>query len=125
MKFRQASAAEIASRDAGGLRGFVKATYDELVSCFGQPEIEVSDQSKVACEWKLLFGNDTAATIYSYQEMGMEKASIPQGYCRWHVGGASNRAVELVAGSLETSKFACLDDVSSPQPEPGTDDIPF
>ena len=71
------------------LQGYIETTYDELVNVFGQPTELEGD--KVTVEWILQFSDGTVATIYDWK-----LSKTPTGYYPWHIGGKSQRAVELV-----------------------------
>ncbi|SVB14296.1 uncharacterized protein METZ01_LOCUS167150 [marine metagenome] len=83
------------------LMGHVTTTYDKLVKTFGMPDLEPGD--KTTCEWHIefmVYDEDEGefpmyATIYDYKE-----DSTPYGEYRWHVGGHSNVAEELVHDAM-------------------------
>lgn len=81
-----------------GLQGYVHATYDELVSVFGEPDLR--DGDKVTAEWCLEFEDGTIATIYDWK-MG----ETPRGLYRWHVGGYDARAAWLVQTTLDWARL--------------------
>ena len=94
-------AAELRSAEFGGLRGYVTATYEDLVKVFGPPNSE-SDPDKVACEWLLIFGDDTVVSVYSYTDA---EPKIPKGLYQWHIGSTETRAVHYVAEALQRPDF--------------------
>lgn len=72
-----------------GLQGYVRATYDELVSIFGKPEY-MGDYDKITHQWVLNI-EGVIATIYDYKEnlnTGITEA--------WHIGGKQKIAERLV-----------------------------
>ena len=84
---------------AGGtcLQGYIGADYNVLCEILGAHSN--GDEYKVDAEWVLRFSDGTIATIYNYKdgknycgEDGLDVDDITE----WHVGGRSQRAVELV-----------------------------
>ena len=84
---------------AGGtcLQGYIDANYADLCEKLG-PHSN-GDEYKVDAEWVLRFSDGTIATVYNYKdgknycgEDGLDVDDITE----WHVGGRSQRAVELV-----------------------------
>lgn len=75
-----------------GLRGYLTATYDELVAAFGQP-LPPSPNGKVKAEWMLSDGA-TIATVYDYRS-----GVSPRRNTEWHVGGTDG-ANAVVAATL-------------------------
>jgi len=71
------------------LQGYIETTYDELVNVFGKPTKLRGD--KITVEWILQFSDGTVASIYDWKE-----SETPMGTYRWHIGGKSQRAVDLV-----------------------------
>jgi hypothetical protein len=71
------------------LQGYIETTYDELVSVFGEPTTLEGD--KVTAEWTIKFSDGTVATIYDWKQL-----ETPMEYYPWHIGGYTQRAVELV-----------------------------
>lgn len=74
-------------------KGYVTASYSELVEKFGNPDFGPNDRGgdKVTCEWALEFEDGTIATIYDWKEY-----DTPMGEHNWHVGGRDYQAVERV-----------------------------
>ena len=70
------------------LVGYVKATYEELVEAFGEPDY---DMDKSTAHWSIQAPNGTVATVYDYKNY-----SIPTGEYDWHVGGHTVAALLLV-----------------------------
>jgi hypothetical protein len=79
------------------LKGYVEATYVDLVEKFGYPPINNGD--KTNAEWWLDFRVEdgegdfeyVTAAIYDWKE-----PAIPGGKHRWHIGGRDWKAVECV-----------------------------
>jgi hypothetical protein len=71
------------------LRGYIKTTYDELVSVFGEPTKLKGD--KVNVEWTIKFSDGTVATIYDWK-----LSTVPMGVYNWHIGGFNQLAVDYV-----------------------------
>ena len=78
------------------LKGYLVASYDELVKAFGQP---VFGGDKVNVVWELQYEDGTVATIYDWKE-----PAVPMGRYAWHIGGKSQAAVDLVNDTF-TSVF--------------------
>ena len=75
-------------------QGCIETTYDELVKVFGEPtEFE---GGKVTVRWILQFSDGTVATIYDWKLL-----ETPMGVYNWHIGGMSQRAVELVTQTFD------------------------
>jgi hypothetical protein len=70
------------------LVGYVKATYEELVEAFGEPDY---DMDKSTVHWSIQAPNGCVATVYDYKNY-----SIPTGEYAWHVGGHTIAALLLV-----------------------------
>jgi hypothetical protein len=125
MKFRHVSWDEFKTRIGGAaLVGYVTATYDELLRCFGLPDELFGDIEKVACEWFLIFADGTGATIYSYGEITSKGHDIPEGPYRWHIGGACTAGVDRVAEVLGTRRYEYLPE-PPPRADGSFDSIPF
>ena len=87
------------------LRGKVMASYDTLVTVFGEPNLPASD--KVWNEWSLTFELGNIAedewdlvdvTIYDWKEVSPEDAR--RGKYMWHIGAKTHLGVELVYAAL-------------------------
>jgi hypothetical protein len=89
MKFTQADWTEA---NMTSLQGYMRATYNQLVSRFGEPD---GGGDKTTVEWVLKFEDGTVATIYDWKE-----CSTPMYEYDWHIGGKSKRAVTLVEQAL-------------------------
>ena len=83
------------------LQGEVDATYEELFETFGE-EHSNGDEFKVSCQWCIEFDCGTVATIYDwkrnpkYWDGGEHFTNVED----WHIGGTTQRAVELVEEAL-------------------------
>jgi hypothetical protein len=89
-----------ASIHGTSLRGYIIATFDELVDAFGQPDEGPDDSAdKITCCWRLEFEDGTVATIYDWKE-----ESTPYHRYDWHIGGKNSDAVEFVQQTLATSR---------------------
>ena len=86
--------------DASGtcFQGDVNATYAELISTFGKPEVGPNyyPDDEVTCEWVLQFKDGTVATVYDWKVYG----PTPMGIYHWHIGGHSPLAVRRVKEEL-------------------------
>jgi hypothetical protein len=80
------------------LKGYITASYDELVRVFGDPDVGPNDrnQDKVTCVWELTFGDGTVATIYDWKE-----GKTPMGKYSWHIGGRNNNAEHMIHSAFE------------------------
>jgi len=61
------------------LRGYVYATYDQLVEMFGQPR---DDIDKSSAHWAIRFDDGEVASIYDWKTQ-----VVPENMYRWHIGG--------------------------------------
>ena len=82
-----------ANTNGTSLKGYIRASYDQLVQVFGQPDVgpDDRDQDKVTCIWELTFNDGTVATIYDWKE-----GETPMGTYEWHIGGRNNNASTMV-----------------------------
>jgi len=87
-----------ANTNGTSLRGYIQASYDQLVQVFGEPDIGPDDrnQDKVTCVWELQFGDGTVATIYDWKE-----GETPMGTYRWHIGGRNTNAEHMIHSAFE------------------------
>ena len=92
MAFRKAT-----NQDVQGtcLQGSVTAKYCDLIRTFGEPHVLPDYEQKCAVEWRLVFPDETVATIYSCKTI-----HVPDGVYDWHVGGHCADAVEHIAHAL-------------------------
>lgn|SRR5574340_341333 len=98
MKFNTKNVAFQGSSCMGG----IDVSYLSIVACFGEPTGQ-GDGYKVDAEWRILFEDDTYATIYNYKDgknyCGAEGKDVTE-ITDWHIGGTSPRAAELVKAAL-------------------------
>lgn len=82
-----------------GFQGYLKTSYRELTNLLGAPTRFGSPDGKIQVEWVLRIGN-TVATIYDYKG----DCPLNEREARWHIGGKTKDAVEMVAAltGLET-----------------------
>jgi len=90
MKFTQGTWTEA---NGTHLQGYVRATYDQLVARFGEPE---GGGDKTTVEWVLVFEDGTVATIYDWKEY-----ETPTYMYDWHIGGMSKTAVTRVTQAFK------------------------
>jgi len=89
--------------------GLIKATYDQLVALFGEPEPPYDD-GKVNSSWAIEFFVEdfehetqdyVTATIYDWKEK-----ETPMGSHEWHVGGYGPDALYTLEDYLLEQKHA-------------------
>jgi len=84
------------------LKGYVTATYQELVEALGEPDyMDPSGDGKVETEWEWYDDDCGKITIYDWKmyDGGLTTRS-GQAY-NWHIGGQSRWAVQAVADRLK------------------------
>ena len=83
------------------IQGYFNTTYDNLVKLLGAPNKGSAD-GKTTAEWVLESEDGVIATIYDWKT-----GSTPKEDYRWHIGGKSTKALELVQEvlSIETRKY--------------------
>lgn len=90
------------------LQGYVITTYDELLEVFGPPLYGPDDiGDKTTCEWVLVFtveGNEHVVTIYDYYS----ETETPRGLHKWHIGGHTKIAEELVNSEVQRYRTSLL-----------------
>jgi len=86
------------------LQGYVKTTYDELVSIFGKPKYGPNDGGdKTTCEWAIdVFyvdedGDEKIETVTIYD---WKQYNTPFNEYRWHIGGFDSNAVAVVTAAM-------------------------
>ncbi len=90
------------------LQGYARFPYSRIVEVFGEPQHLGEDGDKVAFEWTITFADGTIASIYDYKASSLygdgDDAPTPEemkkSFTDWHIGGKSQRAVELVTNAL-------------------------
>jgi hypothetical protein len=73
-----------------GLQGYMEATYDQILKVLGPPTYKDED-TKVTCEWVIMFEDDVVATIYDWKE-----PETPKGLYEWHIGGRLPKVVSYI-----------------------------
>jgi len=89
------------------LQGYITTSYDKLVEAFGQPDLEPGD--KTTCEWHIefvVYDEDEGefpmyATVYDWKV-----DETPYGEYRWHVGGHSPDAEDLVHQAMDNMRLS-------------------
>jgi hypothetical protein len=89
------------SVNGASLKGWVLTTYEGLCSILG-PSKGGSADGKTTAEWVLEGADGTVALIYDWKT-----SSTPKDFYEWHIGGHTNKALDLVNDvlKLETKKF--------------------
>lgn len=80
------------------LKGYLTATYDELIKEFGEPTQEGSGDGKVQVEWAVKV-NDAIVFIYDYKEYETPVKDVTD----WHLGARSLNDVVAFKHILESS----------------------
>ena len=84
------------------LQGYVKATYDEIVEALGEPTYDTpSGDGKVETEWRWEDSEYGVVTIYDWKEFDGGATSRSGMSYRWHIGGNSGYAVDVVSNKLD------------------------
>ena len=98
--------------DGSSLKGYMKATYEEIVGCFGNPTTVMGDKTTVEWDVELRVVYDDKrrrvendddefsifATIYDWKR---NSRHAPEGEYEWHVGGWNKDAVHAVTLAVE------------------------
>lgn len=75
----------------------INASYDRLVSLFGEPEWSQDDDNPVQAHWAIDFSDGEVLTIYDWKE-----SQPVEGVTQWNVGGhnmmAASRIYNILAG---------------------------
>lgn len=83
------------------LQGYIEASYERLVSLFGQPCN--GDAYKIDAEWIVEFDDGTITTIYNWKNgknyCGNEGENV-ENMTDWHIGGHNKDAVYSVMAIL-------------------------
>lgn len=100
-----------ASINGTSLQGYMKASYDDLVKAFGEPDFDSTrdgESDKVHTQWALEFenaeGDMIIATIYDWKEDSAYNSRV--GEYNWHIGGNSYDAVSAVYDFVEVTANA-------------------
>jgi hypothetical protein len=92
-------------------KGYVTATFDELIDAFGQPTFtDNSGDDKVSTEWNLAFhteDDEFVATIYDWKCYDNGATCRSGNPFVWNVGGNSYESLQAVKDVLEISATAC------------------
>lgn len=93
---------EMKKRSGTSFKGYVYATYEQLVNCFGEPTTN-GDNYKVDVEW-IVDTSHGVATIYNYKDgksylgdAGLEIHKI----CEWHVGSKNIKGYERLKSKIQ------------------------
>jgi hypothetical protein len=90
------------------LQGEIITTRAEIEAVFGPPNYEDSDPTdKVITEWDITFDDGTVATIYDWKRYDEGPVGMHESYS-WHIGGASNDAVDYVLAALRGAEYDSL-----------------
>ena len=86
------------------LRGYIKASYEQLVKTFGEPHDPNGDNYKTDVEWAFEFADGTIATLYNWKNgknyLGEAEGLELNDIYEWHVGGFSEKAVAKLLEKL-------------------------
>ena len=86
------------------LRGYIKASYEQLVKTFGEPHDPDGDNYKTDVEWAFEFADGTVATLYNWKNgknyLGEAEGLELNDIYEWHVGGFSDKAVAKLLEKL-------------------------
>ena len=86
------------------LRGYIKASYEQLVKTFGEPHDPDGDNYKTDVEWAFEFADGTIATLYNWKNgknyLGEAEGLELNDIYEWHVGGFSEKAVAKLLEKL-------------------------
>ena len=75
------------------LQGYITTDYTTLFATFGE---SMGSGDKCTQEWILVGQDGTVATVYDWKV-----SRTPMGLYRWHIGGTSQKAVQLVEDALK------------------------
>ena len=86
------------------LRGYIKASYEQLLKSFGEPHDPNGDNYKTDVEWAFEFADGTIATLYNWKNgknyLGEAEGLELNDIYEWHVGGFSEKAVSKLLEKL-------------------------
>ena len=86
------------------LRGYIKASYDQLVKVFGEPHDPDGDNYNTDVEWAFEFADGTIATLYNWKNgknyLGEAEGLELNDIYEWNVGGNSDKAVAKLLEKL-------------------------
>lgn len=93
-------------RTGTSFKGYLLATYQDLVTIFGEP-ITHTENYKVDAEW-IIDTPHGVATIYNYKNgkayLGDEGVPV-EAICEWHVGGRNIEAYSWVKNEVIARKI--------------------
>ncbi len=84
-------------RTGTSFKGYVVATYQDLVATFGLPTTQ-GDDYKIDAEW-IIDTPHGVATVYNYKDgkAYLGGSGIPtEKICEWHIGGKNNQVYAWV-----------------------------
>ena len=88
------------------LRGYIKASYEQLLKSFGEPHDPNGDNYKTDVEWAFEFADGTIATLYNWKNgknyLGEAEGLELNDIYEWHVGGFSEKAVAKLLQKLRS-----------------------
>ena len=86
------------------LRGYIKASYEQLLKSFGEPHDPNGDNYKTDVEWAFEFADGTIATLYNWKNgknyLGEAEGLELDDIYEWNVGGNSDKAVAKLLEKL-------------------------
>ena len=86
------------------LRGYIKASYEQLLKSFGEPHDPNGDNYKTDVEWAFEFADGTIATLYNWKNgknyLGEAEGLELNDIYEWNVGGNSDKAVAKLLEKL-------------------------
>lgn len=86
------------------LQGEIVTTRAEIEAVFGPPNYEGDPTDKVITEWDITFDDGTVATVYDWKRYDEGPVGMHESYS-WHIGGASNDAVDYVLAALRGAEY--------------------
>lgn len=99
----------IAKRNGTSFKGYLLATYADIVNVFGEPT-STGDGYKVDVEWVMKTPHGVA-TIYNYKDgkayLEAEGLAVEQ-ICEWHVGGKTLESYHWVKKQISDRQIQCI-----------------
>lgn len=90
------------------LKGYIDATYNELVEVLGEPtyiRVDADDEDKISTEWEFngynWYGEETPITVYDWKDYDGGLKSRSGEVYTWNIGGTEMCAVEIVEAKLK------------------------
>lgn len=90
-------------------KGYINASYYDLVDKLGEPILGIGDPDKVRAQWFIDFANGNVATIYDWKEtQPLEMVT------RWFVGAKSHSALDDLQELLDPTmeNILVIDDIA-------------